>query len=295
MSTSRMTPTIVSCYYMLGQSKHFVEEYANWIRNFLVYVNTPIVMFSDGEAYDYMIHIRRLANLENTFCIIRKPLSELEFSTPEWVETWKQHVEKSSYKHLHNQELYRIWANKSFFVREAIEKNPFQSEHFVWCDAGCWRDPRIARFYGRDWPCIESLDKGRLTVLAMVDMMPFFEQLENPAIQTLDDLVTTIHTDNVLTMGGTILAGDRTAWLKWIPAFQNTLQAFVRNELFAGDDQSVIASTILWLAKTDMDACPSIINAPLGDGFVEKDGVRMGDRWFAFQIILSQEFKHRIK
>jgi hypothetical protein len=290
-----MTTTIVSCYYELNQSKHNIQEYLNWISYFLYNVNTPIVMFSDGDAYDFMCQIRKQANLADKFFPIRKPFSELEFSTPEWIQTWTQQVEKSSYKHLHNQELFRIWANKAFFVREAIQKNPFDSENFVWCDAGCWRDPRVAHWYGKDWPSVDSLLPGCLLLLAMSDLTPFFEQIQNPAIQTIDDLITTVRTDNILTVGGTILAGDKAAWLKWIPAFQATLEAFIRQDLFAGDDQSVITSTILWLAKTDPDACPLIINAPPGDGFVQKDGMPMGDRWFALQIYLSQEFKHKLK
>lgn len=289
-----MTTTVVSCYYHLRTSKHSADEYMSWITNFLVNIDTPIVMFSDGPEYEFMCEIRQQAGLSEKFFPVRKPLSELAFSTPEWIQMWTRQIEKSSYKHLHNQELFRIWANKSFFVREAIELNPFQSENFVWCDAGCWRDPRVAKHFGKGWPCPDALTPGCLLLLSMTDLTPFLLKVSQPEIQTLDDVVTKIRTDNVLTVGGTILAGDRDAWLKWTPIFQSVLEAFIKHDLFAGDDQSVITSTLLWLCKIDPNACPIILRAPLGNGFVEKDGVRLGDNWFALQIFLSQEFKNRV-
>jgi hypothetical protein len=289
-----MSTTVVSCYYQLNNSKHAADEYMSWITNFIVFIDTPIVMFSDGPEYDFMCEIRKQAGLSDKFFPVRKPLSELAFSTPEWIQIWTKQVEKSSYSHLHNQELFRIWANKAHLVREAIQLNPFQSENFAWCDAGCWRDRRVAYHFGKGWPCTNALAPGCLLVLAMADLMPFVHQINNPAIKTLDDIVTQIRTDNVLTISGTILAGDKAAWLKWTPAFESVLQTFIKHDLFAGDDQSVIASTIFWLCKTDPSACPIIFMAPPGNGFVEKDGVRLGDNWFALQIFLSQEFKNRL-
>jgi hypothetical protein len=251
-------------------------------------------MFSDGEEYTFMCEIRKQANLSDKFFPIRKPLADLEFSTPDWIQTWKQQVEKSTYKHLHNEELYRIWANKSFFVKEAIQLNPFESEHFVWCDAGCWRDNRVSSIYGKGWPSVDTLKPGCLLMLTMEDLDPFFQQLNELSIQTLDDVVTRVRTDNICTFSGSILAGDKAAWQKWTPIFQSVLECFIKHNLFAGDDQSVIASTVFWLCKTDPSAVPSIFMAPPGNGFVEKNGMRMGDRWFALQIFLSQEFKNRI-
>jgi len=289
-----MSTSIVSCYYRLNESKHSAEEYMCWIIQFLVNIDTPIIMFSDGEEYTFLCDIRKQANLSDKFFPIRKPLAELKFSTPDWIETWKQQVEKSNYKHLHNEELYRIWANKSFFVQEAIQLNPFESEHFVWCDAGCWRDNRISGRYGKGWPSVDALKPGCLLLLTMEDLDPFFQQLNDMSLQTLDDVVTRVRTDNVCTFSGSILAGDKAAWQKWTPIFQSVLECFIKHNLFAGDDQSVIASTVFWLCKIDPSAVPSIFMAPPGNGFVENDGVRMGDRWFALQIFLSQEFKNRI-
>ena len=289
-----MSTSIVSCYYRLNESKHSIGEYICWITQFLVNVDTPIIMFSDGDDYNFLCEIRKQANLSDKFFPIRKPLADLEFSTPEWIHTWTNHVEKSNFKHLHNQELYRIWANKSFFVKEAIELNPFKSENFVWCDAGSWRESCVASHFGKGWPSTNALKPGCLLLLTMEDLNPFLQKLNDINIQTLDDVVTRVRTDNICTFSGSILAGDKAAWQKWTPIYQSVLECFIKHNLFAGDDQSVIASSVFWLCKTDPGAVPTIYMAPPENGFIVKNGVRMGDRWFALQIFLSQEFKNRL-
>lgn len=279
--------SIVSCYYPLSQSKHSVEEYMTWILQFLTKVDTPIIMFSEGDAYRFMKEIREQAGLADRFHLIQKPFSELKFSTPEWIQTWKNQVEMSNYKHLHNQELFRIWSNKAFFVEEAIQKNPFQSDFFVWCDAGCWRDSRVSRIFGPSWPSPTKLQANKLHILAISSVQPYINQLMNPAIQTQEDCVTKIDTRFKAIVGGTILIGDKAAWQTWIPTFESTLTLFIKNNLFAGDDQAVITSAALWLRKQESPNAPLFIDAPKGNGFVEVDDVRMGDMWFAFQIYFS--------
>lgn len=293
MSSSRVT--IVSCYYPLQKSKHSLDEYMNWITNFLVNIHTPIVMFSDGPAYDFMCQIRQQANLFDRFYPIRKPFSELKFSTTEWIETWTNQVSLSSFSHLHNQELYRIWANKSFFVEEAMRANPFQSEIFTWCDAGCWRDVRVARIFGEDWPSPEKIQSNKLHILAINPIQQFLDKLVNPAIQTLEDVVVQIQTQNLAIVGGTILIGDKAAWQTWIPIFEETLNLFLKHNFFAGDDQAVIVSAALWLRKSLPNFAPVFYQAPKGNGFIAVDGVPMGDLWFAFQILFSSKIDLKLE
>jgi hypothetical protein len=42
----------------------------------------------------------------------------------------------------HSPELYAIWYEKKEFVKRTIETNPFSSDKFIWCDAGCLRYPQ---------------------------------------------------------------------------------------------------------------------------------------------------------
>ncbi len=285
--------TIVSCYYPLGCSKHSIEEYTVWVANFLKYIDTPIVMFSEGKTYDWLCKLREEAGLLDRFFPIQKAFDELEFSSPEWVDIWDRQNSLGYWKDQRFQEVYRIWANKSYFVTEAIQKNPFESNYFVWCDAGCWRNVDTAKIFGHNWPSPKALQPNKIFLVNIESMEPYIEKLKDPAIQTLDDVVTKIPTYLRMTVGGTILGGDKQAWAIWTPLFRQVLECFVRHNVFAGDDQSVITSTILWIMKILPAFSPTIINDPVGRGFFcFRDGKRLDDRWYVLQIILSQEFSH---
>jgi len=286
--------TIVSCYYPLECSKHSTEKYNVWIPNFLTYITSPIVMFSDGEAYEWMCKLRADANLSDRFFPIRKPLTDLEFSTPEWLESWEEQNQMGYWKDQSFQTVTRIWANKPFFVKEAIEKNPFDSDTFVWCDAGCWRNVDTARAFGTDWPSTKMLMPNRILILTIESLTPFLHALNSPEIQTLEDVVTKIPTSFKMTVGGTILAGDKHAWEVWALVFRETLECFIKHKLFAGDDQSVITSSLLWLYKSKPEFAPIIVDDPVGKGFyLFREGKRLDDRWYVLQILLSQEFSDK--
>jgi len=285
--------TIVSCYYPLECSKHSIEEYTVWVKNFLDYIDTPIVMFSEGQTLEWLCKLREEAGLSDRFFPIQKALADLEFSTPEWLAIWDHQNTLGYWKDKKFQEVYRIWANKSFFVQEAIEKNPFDSDTFVWCDAGCWRNQATAQTFGHDWPSAKAFHPNKLLILAIESLYPFVEKLKQPDIQTVDDVVTKIPTSIRMTVGGTILGGDKQAWAIWTPLFRQVLEAFIRNNIFAGDDQSVITSTMLWMLKIKPEFAPSIVDDPVGKGFfLVRDGKRLDDRWYVLQILLSQEFAH---
>jgi len=280
--------TVVSCYYPLSNSKHPVENYLRWITNFLTSVDSPIVMFSDGEAADFIINIRRQANLQDKLVLIRKPFNELKFSGETWDKIWDSHVPMSSFAHIHNKELFKVWANKSFFVQEAIAKNPFQTEFFVWCDAGCWRDQRLASLCGPGWPVVSKITPKKLHIITIESIVPYFQQIASQSAWSHEELVNKIKTDNVVIIGGTILVGDREAWASWIPMVEATLLIFIQQNKFAGDDQAVLATAALTLHIADKEHAPIFYKAPRGSAFF----MGGGDSWFAFQQHFSNyDFK----
>lgn len=265
----------------------------NWLQNFLKYVDTPIVIFSEGQMLQTLIQMRNSAGLSSKFFPIEKPFSTLKFSTPDWIEKWSSQVVKSDFRHLHNQELFRVWANKSFFVEEAIEKNPFSSEIFVWCDAGCWRDEFTAAICGPSWPIPEKIEANRMQIVSMTDIPPWiFKVLATDAKMGLDEFVESIDTANKTIVSGTILAGDAMAWKEWIPLFEQVLNAFFKCDRFAGDDQAVISSTAFWLWKQGSPIRPIFYRCPPHSGFLAYMGRPFGDNWFCFQQHFSRiDFK----
>jgi hypothetical protein len=293
-SRMKHSTTIVSCYYPRNEnSRHTFEEYNSWIEQFLTYVNTPIVMFSDGEAYDWMYKVREKAQLLDRFFLIRKPLSDLECSSPEWEDIWTRQLKLGPWKDEPFQTIFKIWNQKSFFVEEVLQKNPFESDVFVWCDAGCWRNPIVCRNYAQDWPCLKVIQPNRMFLLVIESMDALIQRLNEPDIQTLEDVVTKVQTCHKTTLSGTMLVGDRKAWEIWIPIFREALQYYAKHNLFAGDDQAVLASTYLWILKSLPAYAPTTILDPIGRGLtVVTEGQLQTDRWYQLQILLSQSFAH---
>ncbi len=259
-----------------------------WIQNFLTYVDTPVIMFGEGEALELMKQMRREAKLEDKFFPIEKPFDQLRFSGPDWVNTWETQIQKSEFSHLQNQELYRVWANKSFFVKEAIEKNPFDSDIFVWCDAGCWRELLVAQACGPSWPSPKQIQANRLHILAINPVDPWVEKINAlPADISHKDFIQKVDTTNTTIIGGTILIGDKSAWNAWVPVVEKTLEYFVEFDRFAGDDQAVIAATALWLHKQNSPNKPLFIKSPDQNGFCMINNQPCGDIWFFFQQLFS--------
>jgi hypothetical protein len=130
--------TIVSCYYPLSKSKHSFQEYIVWIFHFLSYVDTSIILFTDENMAEILEGLRTQAGLIDRFYLIKKPFHELKFTDAIWFEHWTNQLQITNWPALHTVPLFIIWANKSFFVEEAIRINPFQSNylHGVILDAG---------------------------------------------------------------------------------------------------------------------------------------------------------------
>jgi len=279
--------TVVSCYYPLPEAKHTPEEYTQWIYQFLRFVDSPIVIFSEGPAADMLQQMRDSVNLSDKFLLIRRPFQTLKFSGPEWDAKWTEQLEKSNFRKLHNINLYKIWANKSFFVQEVIEYNPFNTEKFVWCDAGCWRDPVTVEVCGPGWPMASKIEPKRIHLLAMKPIDPYLEKVR--ARQwTHTEIVTELPTQLILTVCGTMIAGDREAWAAFAPAFEKTLELFIENSQFAGDDQAVLTSTALWLHASDPEHAPLFYKSPNKTHFFHYGDYSIGDNWFAFQEHLSR-------
>jgi len=280
--------TVVSCYYPLPQAKHTLEEYTQWIYQFLRFVDSPIVIFSEGPAADMLQEMRASANLADKFLLIRKPFQSLKFSGPEWDAKWTEELEKSNWREIHNINLYKIWANKSFFVQEVIEYNPFNTDKFVWCDAGCWRDPVTVQVCGPGWPMASKIEAKHIHLLAMESMDPYLAKVRAQQQWTHSQVIKEIPTQLVLTVCGTMIAGDREAWAAFAPAFEKTLELFIEHSQFAGDDQAVLTSTALWLHASDPEHAPLFYKAPTTTHFFRYGDYGIGDNWFAFQQHFSR-------
>ena len=122
--------TIVTAFYLM-KSKFHPEKYKQWISNFIK-LNMNCVLFTNEHTKKWM---QTWMNMEK----VHVELLEMEdFITSKynWEEQYKMDDEK-----YHTRELYRIWHEKINFLKLASEKNPYQTEWFLWCDMGSLRQP----------------------------------------------------------------------------------------------------------------------------------------------------------
>ena len=286
---SRSVVTIVSCFYPIKKSKHGIGEYYKWMFHFLTNATKPIIMFGEKESINIMQEMRKIVGKNDGILFIEKPFIQCEFSTPEWIEKWNRQVPLSDHKDLHCQELFRVWANKSFFVQEAIERNPFGSEYFMWCDSGCWRDFFAAQICCPEWPLVEKIVPNKMQFLTINSAKPMLEQLASRSHWTQRELIREIRTSNKNCLSGSMFCGSVTAWKEWIPAYKRTLELFLEEDFFAGDDQHVMLSAALWLRHTlPEDQKPAFFAAPPHAPFIKIGENTIGNVWFAFHEHFSR-------
>jgi hypothetical protein len=140
--------TIVSGYWII-KNKHSHGKYENWFKNTLQ-INCPYIFFGDDQSLEIIKKIRN----ENYPTIYIK-LELTEFYTARFYNDFCV----DSY-HCPSKELNMIWNEKIFLVQKAKELNPFDSEFFIWADAG------ICTF--RDVPPSDEL----LETSAFIDILP---------------------------------------------------------------------------------------------------------------------------
>jgi hypothetical protein len=127
-----MSSTIVTAYYEIP-SKASKEKYLPWIHNFLTFIEGNIVFFTTENLIEHFKSIR-------SHNIIYKilPFSEFNAIQEHGWDFWKRHKSLDPEPY-HTPELGAIWYEKKEFVLRVIEENPFNTEYFIWCDAGCVR------------------------------------------------------------------------------------------------------------------------------------------------------------
>jgi hypothetical protein len=141
-----------------------------------------------------------------------------------WISSWFQDPEQS----IHTPELYAIWFEKKEFVRRVIERNPFQSETFVWCDAGICRTPSWVQEL-RGFPQEDRIPRGKMLVLQIQEFAPE----DRPGGFTGDRI------------GGGILASDVAGWSAWYKAYDVMCMQMALDGHFIGKDQTIMGSCIL--------------------------------------------------
>jgi hypothetical protein len=126
-------PTVVTAYYKM-KSKYSHKHYLDWARNFLQ-IAFNLVIYTDQENVDWIKQERG----DLPIIIIEKKFEEFEsYKLKDKYEYFASIDPEKNY----TPELYMVWAEKVKFVNDAINANHYNSELFIWCDIGVFREKK---------------------------------------------------------------------------------------------------------------------------------------------------------
>tara|TARA_B100000902_G_scaffold189167_1_gene180909 strand:- start:1836 stop:2651 length:816 start_codon:yes stop_codon:yes gene_type:complete len=192
-----MSATIITALYDInrdtkGDGRTF-DEYLTWFKGTLK-VKTPMVIFVDESLKGFVEENRK--NLPTK--IVTGPLEEVPYyylndriqevlDNPEYKNKIGAPDRVECKLSLYNVIIY----SKFSWVKKVIEDNPFNSEYFMWMDAG------LSRFFGphevdvtEPYPsndAIEALVDSKESVLIQVQTS-FYPDLVNKQVFTIEDL-----------------------------------------------------------------------------------------------------------
>lgn len=228
-----MTTTIVAGYFQLNKSKASHEKYCDWMSNMLS-IQTPMVIFCDEQSYPTIFELRKV-NAENTRIIITQ---WTDFYGYRYIQDFQKHLLLDSERNRgHSVELYMIWAEKSNFLKRAIEINPFSSDFFLWVDIGCFRKPNTEFL---QWPNAEKVNGLPRNRILLLSVYPFTPAELN--VFDLCDLPSFQHTNRI---GAPIFGGFKDTLLIWHKKYYEMLEHFISIGRFIGKDQSIMNSVYL--------------------------------------------------
>ena len=263
--------TVVTGFYPLTHSKNSIGNYRAWIQNFCK-IPCAMVIFTT-EAYMLEIYEWRREMLDNTKVIVRA-FDSFAMTSPEMMSFWEKQVPLDPEKHIHNPELYAIWALKQEFVRIAIAHNYYQSKWFAWCDMGIQRYSRFQDYYmtfPRDASRLCREGRMAFREVGRISDECVSNWKEGKPIEHHETLATTL--------GGGCIIGDAPAWHEFSDAYKAMLQQYAERGWFCGKDQEVYF-TILMEKKTApfrLFHCKGFGHEPIPPGIV----------WMSFPPMLA--------
>jgi hypothetical protein len=216
MNLAKYPVTIVTCYFEIS-SKYPSNKYDEWMRNMLLNITTPMIIFCDSKSYNKIGYYR--SKLVNSTLLIKTEITE--FFTYKYKKQWET-TYLLDYNQLDNIELYMIWSEKSNFLNISVNINPFSSEYFLWTDIGYFR---------------QSSDHLPLKSLYNFPSVDKFENLTNKKKMLLQ-YVTINNGLNII--GGGMFGGHKDIIPQWTELYYKTLEFFFDNNVFAGQDQHIM-------------------------------------------------------
>ena len=255
---SQSNVTVVTAFYLM-KSKFPPSKYKEWFDRFYR-LNMNVVCFTDDNTYQYL-------NPPSNWHIIKQP-----------IEQWKiyQHVEYfrdcelNDWEQNHSKELYMIWNNKPYFIKQVVEENPYQSDYFVWADIGCVRNDHTLN-------CAIGFPNNIPNMITQDQVM--FSRISNSVLElNSNGTICKAHDiplyqykykhESFNCIQGGFFACGKNSITDFVREFEIVLKDFIEQKYFGGKDQhlfnTMVAKRLPFLKVLNADWHP------------------VGDLWFSF-------------
>lgn len=203
-----MRTEVITALFDIGRDKigdgRTIQDYLSWFEKTLS-LNTTMTIFIDEQFLDFVSERR---SPENTQIIVQK-LEEIPFYP--WREKIEEIITSNNYKSKMSDTkriecinpLYNVIQYSKFgWIKRAIELNKFNSDYFMWMDAGC------SRFFGSfntsdSWPNQEKIKIDKFLIQGNQNTYRYFPNLN----------IEKYIWDNNSTLVGTLFGGGRAVML----------------------------------------------------------------------------------
>ena len=225
--------TIVTGYFQLETSKASHDIYSGWMKNMLDN-NNHMIIFCDKQSIHQIRELRK-EKMEKTLIILTE---FTDFYSYRYYDNFIQNQTiDTEVTRGHNALLYMIWAEKSNFLKRAIELDPFETDYFLWVDIGCFRRPNTEFL---NWPNplrIREIPKDKVLLLSV---FPFTK--EELSVYNINYLPSFQFTNRI---GAPIFGGGKKVLLEWHSKYYEMVENFIKMGRFIGKDQSIMNSVYL--------------------------------------------------
>jgi hypothetical protein len=233
--------TVVSAYYDCSTKKHSQDKYREWIKNFLS-LPTHLVFFCEESFQQFVWENRKEQEDRTTVVVV--PREDWNMRLLGDATFWKTQAAKDPDNRLVSEDVMILYLEKKEFVKRAIAMNPYKHTDFVWCDAGAFRQAEFLPYF-QEFPNANRIPTERMLI---GNVMPFTRSDEKSVVISFST------TSNVEIKGGNfqrprvaggLLAGSIDTWEAYDTLFNSALKTYLGAGWFIGNDQNMIANTII--------------------------------------------------
>lgn len=235
--------TIVTAYFKIP-SKHRDAQYMRWMKYFLS-VKDCMVIFASADSMDWIQELRQ--GYPNRTVVVQMKVKDLPINrlhasndststatiTTTQISFWKHQLEIDAERFRHKSFfLFCIWLSKSWFVQEAIRQNYFASDYFMWQDIGSYRN---GNYHLQEIMLYPKEIIPADTVLWLAHHKP------NPPPTAIwcDKEEKPEHFFHSGSQG----VAHKDTWLEYHRRFAETIDLFVEQNMFLGEDQCLLQGT----------------------------------------------------